>query len=1502
MSADDFQTKYASVMESMLKSAIAETTKLFENMVDELKAEISQIKKENEDLKSKCFQYEVAKSQPAESSTDPEQSDASGKCDSGVQCDLVPYRTVVVEQCEPLVESAQQVQEQQCTYDLMGYAWQEHNYVSYGDKDSRMAFVLVKQEDDSFLQSTLKQEEEESDGVSGHGLNKTGASVAVVEHKGPRINQESSTEQISSSQKTAATPVVLQLPSLGTDSSSQIAQNQPSGLNHSLVISLKDALREDIKEENEVCPMTTKTDTSEDQLVPEEHHLDKASLPNEQTEVNVKQHGDVPCTDDPLAGSGLVMKANLPDVDANPHLPECPTRGHPPKKTKQKHIFESSAEVPREANTSSSKPSGASAIKVLEVSSISSPSVKKNSNTSIEEKKSETGSSSLSVDSLSSSFSSEKQSTLKSSQLFIEVEKKGTRVRLFRGLSASETPNSPQSESPQAPLGECHTPVSLQDAMLLIEAMNQSTVENTVSLTQITAPPLTLSAPVAGPSQIRTPHTGATLVGVSSHMTGRGLSNDTMLQNSGIIPKQLQCAPTLNNTTLPVSSSVSSTAATQTVIQSLPLPRIKVGPPVKVPRTIIILPRPALSYTSHNTVGVSKTQPSAVDSTASQKIHTPPSSLDVELSSEKPSHSSSPPKTIKVTYSKLDPVSPLQSTTVLTDHQYVIPPCKKITIIPKQFPAVTKPVVQTVKQDIIEPEPVIDAPEPEPLVDIPEPEPVVDIPEPEPVVDIPELEASVSLSSTNLSSMSLELSLTASDETLMSESNNTTDSPNSSSQTAAVFETITPCTSTETSVKEVQTSVSSGLPPTAEEKLYAVVRLTRLPFPVSTEESILVSTLQAKGFSFISEKQPRPSISLSASRGPPVASNLTELSSQPLTFNQLTADLDQDAVSSEGEEDQKEGLILPISIIADDIFDPHLQLTKTKFLEQLSVSPLQSESSCSVQQKSSIVSRLRSHLKPLMKARRSATEEVTDEQTENRAKNLKKSQFDSDSVNGTETTKEPVGNITSLNTISNTSTKRSGHWKDDDSPTKIGEKVSVSSRNSGSTNDAAAESFKRLRSSPVCPGRPTYTNRSEGSENGSLSQTTKFSCSSPKRSTKAVASPEKTISVRENTSPKGSGSPNSTPIKVSPNTKPIKRESSSFSPSRCTISKVDAVSENMIETDSPTSKCLKMVKNSSSPERSQKLTPDKKPRPVQGCHSPKTNQAVKLTTRAKASRRKRVRRSNAEKLKRQNQTKGGVVKKCRAKVWYPPTLPPNEVPSTEIIKAPRLKVEYRVPVIPENPKPIVSPLQPLAFIGRHLLRNQCGECGRVFNSTNALESHVSLHKFLRPFTCKLCGKCFPDSITFKRHDRVHRNGRIHICPQCGKGFVYRFGLSKHIQMVHSRLKPFICQICNKSFFNKRDVEIHQRIHTGEKPFECHVCERRFTRKVELNVHLRWHNGEKRHWCSYCGKGFLDSNNLKRHKYIHTGERPFSCPHCPKTFSQTGHMKKHVQNVHKATNT
>ncbi|TNN40944.1 hypothetical protein EYF80_048887 [Liparis tanakae] len=168
MSADDFQTKYSSVMEGMLKSAIAETTKLFETMVDELKVEISGMKKENEDLKLRCIQFESARNPPTvpTGGSEPRRgpTDGSEKRDRAVQCDLVPIRNILVEQCQSLRYSPMpmQNQEQQVRSEPMAYSLQDH---TYGEGTTQMAFILVKQEDSndvSARHSVVKQEETEA--------------------------------------------------------------------------------------------------------------------------------------------------------------------------------------------------------------------------------------------------------------------------------------------------------------------------------------------------------------------------------------------------------------------------------------------------------------------------------------------------------------------------------------------------------------------------------------------------------------------------------------------------------------------------------------------------------------------------------------------------------------------------------------------------------------------------------------------------------------------------------------------------------------------------------------------------------------------------------------------------------------------------------------------------------------------------------------------------------------------------------------------------------------------------------------------------------------------------------------------------------------------------------------------------------------------------------------------------------------------------------------------
>ncbi|XP_038570272.1 mucin-5AC isoform X1 [Micropterus salmoides] len=1787
MSADDFQSKYASVMESMLRSAVAETTKLFETMVDELKAEISKMKEENEDLKTRCSQFEGSRSQQTfntESEVLPGRSLGSEKRDTAVQCDLVPVRMMLVEQCQQLRHSSLQNQEQRCGY--QEYALQGHNNDTYGEENSQMAFILVKQE------SVLKEEEVESAVVCGQVLSdKADSPQASV--CGPLP------------QKVEETEVALKSPCLGMDSGLQGAQSQSSELEHSLVISLA-AIKDDIEEESEVGLKISEIGT-QGELIPSEKHplmvaqykseaepLEKEQplvVPqqyqredevNEKNDVTLQQCAVVESTEEQLAQSTPLNKGEAWDklkndvaeveVSSQPDLPVRRKRGRPPKKAKQqsvKKILQSpSSYIATEQevknpptttveeievgtlNITSSEPPEASPVQPKEASSIITSSVREKANTAVKDiEHNKVDTLAVSVASFSRRCSSEKKKTSKSPQPSTEIKKGDLQAPSTKVSSIVETLNTSSAEFVHP--RERRTSVTLQDAMLLVEAMNQSTVENTFSVPQrMAAPPQTQCSPSVGTLQImnevpakqKTPASPVGTPGAASNLPITELSTtQSTIKKRSAAPQTTDATPTnaalahinvvlskqhmvtVSNTTTSIMPS--STSATQTSVQSQlgsPLPLLTSVSTSQLtntmPHKIIVVSRSVPSLMPHKIVAQPPARlPAVSTAVATQNSRILSGSKAAAVPLGKPSFSSVPQNTIYITTSK--PLSSSPSTSTSTNPQSgTLPPPKITIIIPRQVSVVaptncqSQTTVPTSKQESAK------------------------------------SSAPVKVSSSQLVSSSQELSVSvdtqpASDEvvTILSQRKvDASDNLDSPKQTASASETINVPTETCSTLKSaglVPTSKTPAVPPTLEQS--AVVRLTRLPFPISTEESVLVSklhtngssttqsilnegTTHAKPSSVVISTQPSETLVLSTDICPslkesPVivsvktsqmseepndiqekaslpsencttleespnsknvqpstssevsapAINVTEPSAISGTAGEPTSDLDEELISPAVqdcalpndpaiEEKQSSAIIHLTSVTPKDSAHPRLQMTKAQFLAQLAVSPVVqdpkkatsndsvsargscAETSTSDKERLQKMSRLRSYLKPHLQARRSETNLASRAET-NPAASQKKPRLENHSPNDKNTTSEPitvspempgaVEDVTSLKKTTNDPTsispRRSGLCKDVVNPKKIvGEPTCVSSRRSNANSESTPESprisgssrdgigSKNTKSTSVSPRRtgtdgvgsknkkstsvsPRRTgtdgvaskNKKSTSVNPRRSSAIKNSVS-PKMTKNTSVHPGRTSSTRNGASPKNTktgGSPNNTkttsvrPKRTSSSTDgasrdaaspektqssfnkngtspkmstnestsfcrrsctlpkdgssstQIKRESNSFSPRRFSITTDGVGTKNTkCESSSPTVRWPKLAKDGVSPRNTGESTPAKKPRLNQGGTGLRKNlrevNAKKLAKAAKAKKIAKIKKSNQSKLLNgaktsqlvENRASCEAVKKCTA-VWTPPRLPSSRTPPTGGKRSSLLTVkkETRSPrsprsrnntvvyppsvslhPIPLRGPPIVSPLQPLSVIGRRLLKNQCGECGRVLSSSAALESHVSLHTGRRPFSCKLCGKRFSDSKGLKRHGRVHRNGRIHICQQCGKGFVYSFGLTKHLQMVHSRIKPFVCQICNKGFFTKRDVEAHIRIHTGEKPFHCNLCEKKFARRVELNMHLRWHNGEKRHWCPYCGKGFLDFNNLKRHKYIHTGEKPHSCPHCPKNFTQSGHLKKHVKNVHK----
>ncbi|XP_071359307.1 uncharacterized protein [Trachinotus anak] len=1705
MSADDFQTKYASVMESMLKSAVAETTKLFETMVDDLKAEISRIKKENEDLKTRCRQFEIGKSQTTvytkESEPFPRPSDCSEKRDTAVQCDLVPFRTMLVEQCLPLRNSSLQNRQQQCSYEEMEYGLQEHNFETHGEGNSQMAFILVKQE----------QEADEPTIVYGQFSNAglPQATACGTKNEGALINQDYFTGEIP--EKDEETPVV-ELPCSRMHRGLLEVQNQSSEPEDSLVISFT-AIKDDREDKtegglasSEEQPVMTAQQQSvveacekqQPSVFPQQCRREGETSVNEQNDVTLRHYTDMNCPEKQLAEPTPQNKEaayeELKNGRAEAKTSSQPVRrrrGRPPKKTKHLQqpvnvIIESlSTDVTTEQevadspsvrveevevsftvdtmNTAASESPQAFPVKPRNISSIITPSVQERLNTaSGDVENSMVGSLPVSVASLTGGCSSEKEKKKESQQLAMKMETPSTEVS-----SATETLNSTPAESPQAPsvnLRARRTSVTLQDAMLLVEAMNRSTEENTFSsqkrmtaplqsqhaprvctlqtLDEVPAEPETQPLPleVAGSLPESAAQSTIKTLSASPQVTNSTPTSEDPVHIKAVMPKRQRV---VTHPVITATPPKPSTAATQTSPQSqqhLPHPLNQSAAPSEsgnaASHKIIIVPRSVPSLIRHKIAALSPAKlPTFVSPVvaAQNKSLLPPSSG----TSLHPGTLSLPPvqKTIYVTSRKLLPVVLSQSTATSTDQHSGILPHPKITI-PGHMAAVAsrahqpQTIVLTREQVLAEPA------------------------------------AAVMVSSSQLMSSDDVASISQ-------KRDNRTDHLESPKQTTnAPTET---CSS-------LKMSVPTGLSP--------MVKLTKLPFSVLIKESVQIprvlphrcyetqpllkeGTTQEKLSSVVISTQPsqmpavsihicpslkETSVSVNTSQISEEQNNIQEmalLSSEtctslgeshvsgyvhPSTSPKMTApvleksaatisttepsasNFVEDIISNAAQDcalpndppivdKQSAALAQLTAITSKDTSDPDSQITQNQFLAQLAVLPIiqapkkassndyadtraSSAETCTsgknLLQKDSLVARLRSHLKTHLQPRRTKTNPEPCTETDTTTVSPKKLKLENDSLNDKNTTSEPiptspkmpgvVEDVTSLNKTTNDpspgSPRRSGLCKDAFRPkrsvsepirrskaiskstprrsssvrddlgsnntksTSVSPLRSSSSKNEGSPkNTKICINPKNTKSTPVSPKRTGLT------RDGAGPKQTKSTPVSPKRlsSTRGGGSFKKTESSavgpgtsslsKNGTSPKMSACEvisinrrRSTFTRDSCSTKRIKRESSSFSPRRTTIT---AIAITGSETCSPSIRLPKLAKDGVSSRKTVESTTAKKPRLIQDGTTPKKSARVlnakKLAKAAKAKTIAKMKNSNQAKLQNaaktgqlaENQASCQAVKKYTTKaVWIPPRIPASKTPSaggrrpsllpvkkeTRSPKSQNLAVVYPPSVslhpIPVKAPPIISPLQPLSVIGGRLLKNQCGECGRILSSSAALESHVSLHTGSRPFSCTLCGKSFPDSKGLKRHGRVHRNGRIHICQQCGKGFVYRFGLTKHLQMVHSRIKPFVCQICNKGFFTKRDVEAHIRIHTGEKPFHCNLCEKKFTRRVELNVHLRWHNGEKRHWCPFCGKGFLDLNNLKRHKYIHTGEKPHSCPHCPKHFTQSGHLKKHVKNVHK----
>ena len=231
----------------------------------------------------------------------------------------------------------------------------------------------------------------------------------------------------------------------------------------------------------------------------------------------------------------------------------------------------------------------------------------------------------------------------------------------------------------------------------------------------------------------------------------------------------------------------------------------------------------------------------------------------------------------------------------------------------------------------------------------------------------------------------------------------------------------------------------------------------------------------------------------------------------------------------------------------------------------------------------------------------------------------------------------------------------------------------------------------------------------------------------------------------------------------------------------------------------------------------------------------------------------------------------------------------------------------------------------------------CDQCDMAFYGQGKLNQHKKrVHSGEKNFQCSECPSAFGEKYKLTRHmDNVHggRPAQLHFCDKCPKTFTKKSYLTRHTMITHDKVGRFQCDQCEKYFYGKYELKVHQDLHAKVRNFQCQLCPmafatNRYLHRHEAQVHqigiekylkfpcpqcdkklpnnfevkrhmAQSHGGERPYPCPKCDKGYLCPSDLERHILtIHEGIKPEVCDICHKTFSLRGNLTAHKKKVHK----
>ncbi len=165
--------------------------------------------------------------------------------------------------------------------------------------------------------------------------------------------------------------------------------------------------------------------------------------------------------------------------------------------------------------------------------------------------------------------------------------------------------------------------------------------------------------------------------------------------------------------------------------------------------------------------------------------------------------------------------------------------------------------------------------------------------------------------------------------------------------------------------------------------------------------------------------------------------------------------------------------------------------------------------------------------------------------------------------------------------------------------------------------------------------------------------------------------------------------------------------------------------------------------------------------------------------------------------------------------------------------------------------------------------------------------------------------------------KKHGAPRTHPCSEsgCNKAYNSKAELGNHFRAIHSKICPFTCQFCGKSFSRANVFRDHERRHTFR--YKCEKCQQSYITNLGLKRHIcgagrapwgtrqpKTHRtrkvvplAERLHPCNQCNSAFSTKDNLKSHLKLHSPKNPNVCHFCSKPFLCHAYLAKHMKKVH-----